>query len=153
LGLTPIYIHCFMDNWQKQKTVRTKTITKIINFPHMAPALKTQFSLQSTVAGVVDFCCDDKSPDGRDVQARLTDQISARTMWAASFHFLYVLFGSIFRTFVSFQRPPLWYSGQSSWLQIQRFRFNSWCYQIWVVVGLELTRPHKCNWGATWKRQ
>jgi hypothetical protein len=34
--------------------------------------------------------------------------------------------------------PPLWSSGQSSWLQIQRSGFDSWCYQIfWEVVGLE----------------
>jgi hypothetical protein len=32
----------------------------------------------------------------------------------------------------------LWSSGQSSWLQTQRFGFDSWCYQIfWEVVGLE----------------
>jgi hypothetical protein len=36
-------------------------------------------------------------------------------------------------------RLPLWSSGQSSWLQIQRFGFNSWRYQIfWEVVGLEI---------------
>jgi hypothetical protein len=35
-------------------------------------------------------------------------------------------------------RPPLWYSGQSSLLQIQRSGFDSRCYQIfWEVVGLE----------------
>jgi hypothetical protein len=35
-------------------------------------------------------------------------------------------------------RPPLVSSGQSSWLQIQRYGFDSWCYQIiWEVVGLE----------------
>jgi hypothetical protein len=35
--------------------------------------------------------------------------------------------------------PPLWPSGQSSWLQIQSSRFDSWCYQIfWEVGGLEL---------------
>jgi hypothetical protein len=35
-------------------------------------------------------------------------------------------------------RPPLWSSGQSSWLQIQRSGFDSWRYQIfWEVVGLE----------------
>jgi hypothetical protein len=35
-------------------------------------------------------------------------------------------------------RPPLWSSGQSSWLQIQRSGSNSRCYQIfWEVVGLE----------------
>jgi hypothetical protein len=34
--------------------------------------------------------------------------------------------------------PPLWSSGQSSWLQIQRPRFDSRHYQIfWEVVGLE----------------
>jgi hypothetical protein len=33
---------------------------------------------------------------------------------------------------------PLWSSGHSSWLLIQRSRFDSWRYQIfWDVVGLE----------------
>jgi hypothetical protein len=35
-------------------------------------------------------------------------------------------------------RPPLWSSGQSSWIQIQRSGFDSRSYQIfWQVVGLE----------------
>jgi hypothetical protein len=35
-------------------------------------------------------------------------------------------------------RPPLWSSGQSSWLQIQKSGFDSRRYQIfWEVVGLE----------------
>jgi hypothetical protein len=34
--------------------------------------------------------------------------------------------------------PPLWSSGQSSWVQIQRSGFDSQCYQIfWEVVDLE----------------
>jgi hypothetical protein len=34
--------------------------------------------------------------------------------------------------------PPVWSSGQSSWLQIQRSGFDSQPYQIfWEVVGLE----------------
>jgi hypothetical protein len=33
--------------------------------------------------------------------------------------------------------PPLWPSGQSSWLQIQRSGFDSLHYQIFWVVGLE----------------
>jgi hypothetical protein len=34
--------------------------------------------------------------------------------------------------------PPLWSSGQSSWVQIQRSGFDSLHYQIfWEVVGLE----------------
>jgi hypothetical protein len=36
------------------------------------------------------------------------------------------------------QRPPLWSSGQTSWLQIQRSGSDSRRYQIfWEVVGLE----------------
>jgi hypothetical protein len=34
-------------------------------------------------------------------------------------------------------RPPLWSSGQSSWLQIRRPRFDSRHYQKQTVVGLE----------------
>jgi hypothetical protein len=38
----------------------------------------------------------------------------------------------------SIRKPPLWSSGQSSCLQIQRFGFDSRRYQIfWEVVGLE----------------
>jgi hypothetical protein len=37
-----------------------------------------------------------------------------------------------------FTWPPLWSSGESSWLQIQRSGFDSRRYQIfWEVVGLE----------------
>jgi hypothetical protein len=35
-------------------------------------------------------------------------------------------------------RPPLWFSGQSSWLQIQRSGLDSRLYQsFWETVGLE----------------
>jgi hypothetical protein len=49
---------------------------------------------------------------------------------------------SFFSTPIAFSlpsfRPPLWSSGQSSWLQIQRSGFDSRRYQIfWEVVGLE----------------
>jgi hypothetical protein len=48
--------------------------------------------------------------------------------------YLYFTFCDIF----SFPWPPLWSSGQSSWLQIQRSGFNFRRYQIfWEVVGLE----------------
>jgi hypothetical protein len=33
--------------------------------------------------------------------------------------------------------PPLWSSGQSSWLQIRRPGFDSWHYQKKNVMGLE----------------
>jgi hypothetical protein len=43
-----------------------------------------------------------------------------------------------FKYAVTADRPPLWSSGQSSWLQIQRSEFDSRCYQIfWEVAGLE----------------
>jgi hypothetical protein len=44
----------------------------------------------------------------------------------------------IFTSIICLLWPPLWSSGQSSWLQIQRSRFDSLHYQIfWEVVGLE----------------
>jgi hypothetical protein len=43
-----------------------------------------------------------------------------------------------FLCYVEESRQPLWFSGQSSWLQIQRFGFDSRRYQIfWEVVSLE----------------
>jgi hypothetical protein len=43
-----------------------------------------------------------------------------------------------FICYVEQSRPPLWSSGQSSCLQIQRSEFDSRCYQIfWEIVGLE----------------
>jgi hypothetical protein len=39
---------------------------------------------------------------------------------------------------INFLWPPVWSSGQSSWLQIQRYGLDSRHYQIfWEVVGLE----------------
>jgi hypothetical protein len=51
---------------------------------------------------------------------------------------------------------PLWPSGQSSWLQIQRSGFSSQHYQIfWQVVGLERNPLSLVvyNRGATWKKK
>jgi hypothetical protein len=39
--------------------------------------------------------------------------------------------------YISYKRPPLWSSGQSSWLQIRRPGFDSWHYQKKKIVGLE----------------
>jgi hypothetical protein len=45
---------------------------------------------------------------------------------------------SIYICYVEESRLPLWSSVQSSWLQIQRSRFDSRCYQIfWEVADLE----------------
>jgi hypothetical protein len=54
-------------------------------------------------------------------------------------------------------RPPLWSSGQSSWLQIRRPGFDSRHYQIFWEgkenssgSGTGSTQPREYNWGATW---
>jgi hypothetical protein len=40
--------------------------------------------------------------------------------------------------YYNLDRPPMWSSHKSSWLQIQRSRFDSWHYQIfWEVLGLK----------------
>jgi hypothetical protein len=45
---------------------------------------------------------------------------------------------SHFEDVMELTRPPLWSSGQSSWLQIRRSGFDLRRYQIfWVVMGLE----------------
>jgi hypothetical protein len=47
-------------------------------------------------------------------------------------------FTNVFYFFYKFNAPPLWSSGQISWLQIQRSGFDSRPYQIfWEVMGLE----------------
>jgi hypothetical protein len=49
-----------------------------------------------------------------------------------------LLFTSFILFYVLGWLPPLWSSGQSSWLEIQRSEFDSRSYQIfWEVVGLE----------------
>jgi hypothetical protein len=49
--------------------------------------------------------------------------------------------------------PPLWSSGQSSWLQIQRPGFDSQHYQKKISgFGTGCTQPREYNWGATWHK-
>jgi hypothetical protein len=50
----------------------------------------------------------------------------------------YVKFKTKYYLAINTERPPLWSSGQSSWLQIQSSGFDSRRYEIfWEVVGLE----------------
>jgi hypothetical protein len=44
---------------------------------------------------------------------------------------------SVFLVIIGNKRPPLWSSGQSSWLQIRRPGFDSRHYQKKKVVGLD----------------
>jgi hypothetical protein len=50
-----------------------------------------------------------------------------------------------------FEGPPLWSSGQSSWLQTRRPGFDSRHYQKKSSgSGTGSTQPREYNWGATW---
>jgi hypothetical protein len=53
-------------------------------------------------------------------------------------------------------RPPLWTSGQSFWLQIQRFRVRFSALPDFLRSrgsGTGSTQPREDNWGATWMKK
>jgi hypothetical protein len=68
--------------------------------------------------------------------------------------FLFYLFSlplSSYNMNESILRPPLWSSGQSSWLQMRRPRFDSRHYQKKSSgSGTGSAQPREYNWGATW---
>jgi hypothetical protein len=52
--------------------------------------------------------------------------------------------------------PPMWSSGQSSWLQIQRFRVRFPVLPDFLRnsgSGTGSTQPREDNWGATWMKK
>jgi hypothetical protein len=59
-----------------------------------------------------------------------------------------------FHCILSIWRPPLWSSGQSSWLQIQRFRLLFPALPDFTMsssgFGTGCTQPREDNWGTTW---
>jgi hypothetical protein len=65
---------------------------------------------------------------------------------------LKLLLHNIIYVISSLSWPPLWSSGQSSWLQIRRPGFDFRHYQKKNVVGLERGALSlvSTNWGATW---
>jgi hypothetical protein len=66
-------------------------------------------------------------------------------------YILLLLYTLLFWDLFRLPRPPLWSSGQTSWLLTQRSRR----YQIfWVAVGLERgpLSPCESKWGVTWKK-
>jgi hypothetical protein len=70
--------HCSIKNSARMRPcTRIEVITGKTNSPYSTNTKKTNFHIQSTLGGVVVFyfCCDNGSPDMRDVQAGLTDRI------------------------------------------------------------------------------
>jgi hypothetical protein len=60
------------------------------------------------------------------------------TVCPLSLYIAFVICIWIIFLYVTVIRPPLWYSGHSSWLQIQRSRLDTRHCQIsWEVAGLE----------------
>jgi hypothetical protein len=62
----------------------------------------------------------------------------------------------IYRQGVRFRRPPLWSSGQSSWLQILRSRLRFPALPDFLRSsgsGTGSTQPREDNWGATWMQK
>ena len=66
---------------------------------------------------------------------------------------LYLICLSTCMHYWSFAGPPLWSSGQSFWLQIQRSRVRFPALPDFLSSsgsGKGSTQPREVNWGATW---
>jgi hypothetical protein len=63
--------------------------------------------------------------------------------------------GSLYHLLYKLFWPPLWSSGQSSWLLIQRFRVRFPALPDFFLrstgSGTGSTQPREDNWGAIWK--
>jgi hypothetical protein len=103
-----------------QSTIRIKVISGEINSLSGTNIKNTNFLIQSTLDGVV---CSVITAVQMGEMSKLGCLIgwSIRDMWADSLYFLFVMFGSIYKTFASFQHI-LWPSSYARWAN---FEFSS----------------------------
>ena len=76
------------------------------------------------------------------------------TLLLRCFYLLYMLYSNLSRVYCCW--PPLWSSGQSFWLQIQRSRVRSPALPDFLnssESGTGSTQPREVNWGATWMKK
>jgi hypothetical protein len=71
-----------------------------------------------------------------------------RCLLTAYFIIVAFCFQTVLNTMISFLRPPLWSSGQSFWLQIQRFQVRSPALPDFLGSKVS-TQPREDNRGAT----
>ena len=77
---------------------------------------------------------------------------SLQTHCLQYFRWCWNCFDWIFKT-IKCNGPPLWSSGQSFWLQVQRSRFRFPALPDFLSStgsGTGSTQPREVNWGATW---
>jgi hypothetical protein len=68
-----------------------------------------------------DFCSDKRGPDGRDIQARLTDGLVQQRHVGGFLYFLYVALGSVCKTFALSQQI-LWPSSCACWANCDLYK-------------------------------
>ena len=90
----------------------------------------------------------------KNVYILIVTQRSLRRAQCVRFHKFKMTFGFYFKAvYLNAWRPPLWSSGQSFWLQIERSRVRFPALPDFLSSsgsGTGFTQSREVNWGATW---